>query len=256
MAGLIYVGSETLHAQVEEAATDSGMQGEITDAEALVGDPDTVTAETSVFEELIDDLKKGGKIVVLQFILSIFALAYVLERLFVLKRSAIVPKGFAAKADDLWKKGEYNELLAMCKKDKSALSKVIAYITEHRNAPTADLSAAAGDVGSRELRRHLSKAYPIAVIANIEPLMGLMGTVKGMVEAFKIYAVAGGGGNIELLGASISVALMTTLVGLAIAIPLLLAYHWFKNRTNNYGMELEEQVTDLIGAWKMKTENV
>jgi biopolymer transport protein ExbB len=107
----------------------------------------------------------------------------------------------------------------------------------------------AGDVASRDLRRHLQKAYPLAVVATVSPLLGLLGTVIGMIGAFDKVAAAGSLGDASVLGGDISKALITTGAGLTIAVPALVLYHYFKSRTNLYAIMLEEEVGELITEW-------
>lgn len=109
----------------------------------------------------------------------------------------------------------------------------------------------AGDIAGRDLRGHLQKAYPIAVAATVAPLLGLFGTVIGMIEAFEIVAIAGSLGDASLLAGSISKALVTTAAGLIIAIPALATYHYFKSRTHAFAMALESDVNELLTTWFM-----
>jgi biopolymer transport protein ExbB len=128
---------------------------------------------------------------------------------------------------------------------------MIQAVIEHRHSP-ADASTVAGDIGTREMKLHLQKAYPIAIAAMIEPLLGLFGTVYGMILAFDRVAQLGDMGNAAALSNEISLALVTTAVGLAIAIPLLVAYHFFKTRTAMFALGLEEQVSQLISRHVMR----
>jgi len=107
----------------------------------------------------------------------------------------------------------------------------------------------AGDIASREIAQQLQRAYPLAVVATLEPLLGLLGTVLGMIESFDSIVQTGTVGDPSLLAAGISKALVTTAVGLIIAIPFLGLYHYFKSRTNYFASILEEEVTDLISEW-------
>ena len=205
-------------------------------------------------EQMILRLAKGGWVVPVQIVLSVVGMAFVLERLVRLRRKAVVPVGLAAGADRLWKEGKYDEIRALCHQHPSTLGRIIEFIVGHRDMSVADLSVTAGDIGSRDLKRHLLLAYPLAVVATIEPLLGLLGTVSGMIDCFEVVAVAGEMGDASLLADGIAKALVTTLVGLTIAIPFLLVYHYLRSRISLLGMALEEQVTELLSAWRMKKE--
>ena len=110
----------------------------------------------------------------------------------------------------------------------------------------------AGDIASRELKDHMRRAYPLAVVATISPMLGLLGTIIGMIGAFDKIAMAGSLGDASLLGADIGKALITTGAGLTIAVPALALYHYFRSRVSLYGITLEEEASDLITSWYLE----
>ena len=207
----------------------------------------------SAFGRWLQKLKDAGFTIPVLGVLSIIAVAFILERLVMLRRGAFVPRGLAEKAHKLWLEGRYDELEKMAVASNSTLGRVLAFVVAHRNAPAADVSVTAGDIAARDIQRHLQRAYPLAVVGTLAPLLGLLGTVSGMVDAFDVVSLAGLG-DVNLLGASISKALVTTLVGLVVAIPALFAYHVFRSRTRLFGILLEEEATDLISAWLLKSK--
>src|SRR3989442_10556462 len=102
---------------------------------------------------------------------------------------------------------------------------------------------------------HAQRAYPLGTVATLEPLLGLLGMVLGMIESFEKVALAGALGNPAQLASGISEALVTTALGIGLAIPFLALYHYFKNKTNNFKLLLEEDVTELIIEWLMKEDH-
>ncbi|MBM4031060.1 MAG: MotA/TolQ/ExbB proton channel family protein [Planctomycetes bacterium] len=136
----------------------------------------------------------------------------------------------------------------------STLAKVIAFVVRHRANPINDVSAAVGDIASRDMGRHMMLLYPLSPVAVLAPLLGLFGTVIGMIEAFEVVATAGVMGDPSLLASSISKALVTTAWGLIVAMPTLLFYHLFRLRTNALGKLLEEEASTLLTDWLMKKE--
>lgn len=206
----------------------------------------TTQPARSLLEKLIWD---GGPIVWFQLFVSVIGLAFAFERLVNLRRSVIVPNGLADRADGLWRAGKANEIEPLCETQPSTLARVIRAILQHRQDSPADVSTIAGDVASPELKLHLQKAYPVLVIATLEPLLGLFGTVYGMMRAFETVSVVGSLNDPSVLAKDISVALITTAVGLATAIPLLALYHFFKSRTNTFALELEAAAGGLIKNW-------
>ena len=198
---------------------------------------------------LLTKIDQGGKTTQVQLVLSVFALAFVLERFFSLRRKRIAPKGLAEEVDRLWRGGQYDEIAALCERNNSTFARMIRKIVKYRHLSMAEITAIASDFAARELRRHVQRAYPIAVVATLEPLLGLFGTVLGMIRAFEKVAVTGSLGDASLLADDIALALITTAVGLIIAIPALGFYHYFKNRTTMLGLMLEEEASELMYEW-------
>lgn len=203
----------------------------------------------SRLEVFIEKMKTTGVTGILLVIVSIFGLAFILERMFRLNRNVFITPGLVREADELWQRRKYDDLIERCKADDSALAAVIESIVRHRNVPATEVSVMAGDVGSRAIRRQHQKAYPLAVVSGLAPLLGLLGTVIGMVGAFETVAAVGSMGDPSVLADDISKALLTTAWGLSIAIPTLVAYHYFKTKTQNFGLVLEEQAGDLVSQW-------
>jgi biopolymer transport protein ExbB len=174
--------------------------------------------------------------------LSVLALAVTLERLWHFRSARISPAGLVGQVLPLWQAGQFDELHAVLKAKPSVLSRIVAFVAEHRQWPAATLSARASDIASLALRQQQQKAYPLAVVATIAPIIGLLGTVIGMIEAFHVIATAGGLGDPALLAGGISKALVNTAAGLGVALPALGLHHFFKNRLVTVGLELETQI--------------
>ncbi|MBN2414178.1 MotA/TolQ/ExbB proton channel family protein [candidate division KSB1 bacterium] len=186
--------------------------------------------------------------------ISIFSLSYALERFINIRRHKIVPLGLTSTVQKLWSEGKYDEIDNECEKNKSTLGRVIQTLTKHRDLKNGEISTLASDISSRELKLHLHRAYPLAVAATISPLLGLFGTVYGMIGAFDAVAQAHEMGDPSIMAESISFALMTTAIGLVIAVPSLAAYHYFRTRINIFALILEEEVNELILNLFMKKE--
>jgi biopolymer transport protein ExbB len=182
-------------------------------------------------------------------VLSVAGLGVIFERLQGLRRGRIVPEGLVARVRALWKSGNHAEIETLCAPQDNTLAQVLTFINRHRQHDLVSISSGAGDIASMSLRRHLQRAYPLAVVATIAPLAGLLGTVIGMIEAFYVIAASGEIGDPSLLADGISKALLTTAAGLSVALPALGFYHYFKSRTVLYGIELEEEINALTSDW-------
>ena len=199
-------------------------------------------------------LKEGGTTALVQIAFSVFGAGFVFERLFRLRRRYIIPAGLADEARAMWKAGRFGELEKLGETQPSTLARVISFIARNRQAPMLEVSEICGDLVSRELSGHYQRAYPLGIIATLEPLLGLLGMILGMISTFETVALAGALGEATQLASGISQALVTTGLGLAIAIPFLALYHTFKLKTMNYGALLEESVTNLLSEWLMKQD--
>ncbi|MFP4106530.1 MAG: MotA/TolQ/ExbB proton channel family protein [Phycisphaerae bacterium] len=201
-----------------------------------------------------DELQKGGITMIFLGLLSLIGLTFIIERFVCLRSGSIAPGGMAIRANQLYQKGQMGELSNLLKSDRSTLSRIIGFVLDNRQAPLADVSMAAGDIGAREIRRHYQRIMPLAIVATVSPLLGLLGTVVGMIEAFDVVAMAGTMNDAGLLADSIAKALVTTAAGLVVSIPSLIAYHYFKSRTNGLAIRLEEEASMLINRWMLPQE--
>ncbi|HEY5752779.1 MAG TPA: MotA/TolQ/ExbB proton channel family protein [Chthoniobacterales bacterium] len=194
-------------------------------------------------------LKEGGTTAIVQLALSVFGAMFIFERLFNLRRHKIVPRGLSQKALQLWRAGNFAALEAFEKTEPSTLGRAIAWVAKHRQSSYADVSVGAGDIISQEIEVNHQRAYPMGVVATLEPLLGLLGMILGMIDTFEVVALAGALGNPAQLAGGISEALVTTGLGLAVAIPFLALFHYFKSRTNVFGSQLEKEMTSLLSEW-------
>lgn len=197
----------------------------------------------------IEKVKESGKTGIALLLISIVGFSCAFERIFNLRKVNIVPAGIAAKSNALWKEKKYDDIIKLVDANPSTLSRIIKLMVEHKKGGHADVSNLAGDVASRELRVHMQRAYPLAIVATVSPLLGLFGTVYGMIGAFESVALAGKMGDPSVMASDISFALITTALGLVIAVPALICFHFFKIRTTILGLALEEQVNHLIIRW-------
>lgn len=194
-------------------------------------------------------LAAGGAGIWVIAALSVLAIAVALERFHRFRPSAVVPPTLVDEAVPLWQAGRFDELEQLLVKHDSVLSKALRFVVAHRARWTADeLSTRAGEVASRQLRAQQQRAYPLAVVATVAPIVGLLGTVIGMIESFHVIAFTGGMGDASLLAGGISKALVNTAAGLAVALPSLALHHYFRHRLVTSGLALEEQLERVLDA--------
>jgi biopolymer transport protein ExbB len=184
---------------------------------------------------------------------SIVLLVFVLERLVMLRRTRVVPKPFLQKFLEQLKANQLGResALEMCNESNNPVARVFGAAVKKWGRPAVEVEQAVIDAGERvtyELRRYLRLFNGISSVA---PLMGLLGTVLGMITSFNAITSASAMGKAELLAGGIGQALLTTAGGLFVAIPALMAYMFFQSRVEVLVMDIDaaaQQVVDIISA--------
>jgi biopolymer transport protein ExbB len=207
------------------------------------------TSAHAVEINLMEQIQEGGTAILVTLGLSILFVAVTIERLVHFRARAVVSAGLVAQARPLWLAREHVALANLLEQEDSTLARIIAFMSRHRDQPHAYVSSGAGDIASMELRHHQQKFYALSIVATVAPIVGLLGTVVGMIEAFHVIAYSEGMGNPALLASGISKALINTAAGLVVALPALGMHHFFKNRMMFFSLELEKQVNALLNEW-------
>ncbi len=188
---------------------------------------------------------KGGITMYPILLLSIISLAIFLERLFVLRRENYIPKEFEEKLVNSLKKKDIKEAKLLCENNKSSISNVSLSIISNTDLPLTRLLEVADEAGRREVVK-LEKYQPLLqTIVAIAPLLGLLGTVFGMIKIFNVIAMQGAG-QAQDLSAGIAEALITTAAGLIVAIPTQIFYHIVRNRADSIASELEKSASNIM----------
>jgi biopolymer transport protein ExbB len=175
---------------------------------------------------------------------SVLALALIIERVVSLRADKVVPAGLLQRVVGELKAQGNADALATNLEQHSALGKVLASAVRNVNSSREVMKEAveeAGRAAAHDLERYLTT---LGTIASVSPLMGLFGTVVGMIEIFG--AASPGGTNPQQLAHGISVALYNTGFGLMVAIPSLIAWRHFRARVDSYLVEMEQHAIRLV----------
>lgn len=192
---------------------------------------------------------EGGIALIIILLMSILMVAVSVERLINFRAKYIFPAELIAKIKRLWLDGDVEKIQAALESEKNTLGRILYYLFNHRHQQLAALATGASDIASLELRQHQQKAYALAIVATVAPIVGLLGTVIGMIEAFHVIAYSQGMGNPALLAGGISKALINTAAGLSIALPSLAMHHFFKHRSMVFSLQLEQTLNHVINEW-------
>lgn len=197
----------------------------------------------------VEEMLEGGLTMVFLGLLSVGLVAFLIERFLTLRRQNFLPPGLLASVRPMFREKRYEEILDLCSKRKSVMGDIISHCVSFRSTSFDIVAAGAADIGARAVIDQEEKCAPLTVIAGVAPLLGLLGTMIGMIEAFKLVEVFGDEGGASLLAGSISKALITTAVGLILAIPAILGFHWARRRVHQVSNTIETETEDLLKLW-------
>ncbi|MFK5914206.1 MAG: MotA/TolQ/ExbB proton channel family protein [Woeseiaceae bacterium] len=182
---------------------------------------------------MFEMLDKGGPVVWILLCYSVVALAIVMERYLHFIRMGRLPQGFILQLQEALSKNKLSSLIAELRGPEAA---VISGVHQAYQQGVQDLVRTATRIGSQELQRMERGFRTLGLLGDTAPLLGLFGTITGMIKAFMVIEQAGGKVDAQALASGIWEAMVTTGVGLAVALPILFLLHWLEslaaNRTN------------------------
>ena len=195
-------------------------------------------------------IKEGGPLMIPIGLCSFILLAFVFERAVSLRRGRVIPRPFVKRFLKQLREGELDRqrALALCQDSRSPVAEVFAGAVRKWGRPAVEVEQAIIDSGERVtngLRRYLRV---INGVATVSPLLGLLGTVVGMIRAFNNIATADALGRPELLAKGISEALLTTAAGLTVAIPALIFYLFFVSRVDRLIIDIDAMGQEVVTA--------
>jgi biopolymer transport protein ExbB len=195
-------------------------------------------------------VKAGGPFMVPIILCSIIAAGILLERLWTLQRKRVLPQELIKRVTDLTDKNQVTPKVIDALEKNSPLGRVLAAALANRDRGREIMMERVEDTGRHvihELERFLNS---LGTIASISPLLGLLGTVTGIIRAFNAVML-GGMGDPRLLAGGISEALITTAGGLAVAIPSFIAYRYLRGKVEGIVVDMEKiavKFADSLGA--------
>ncbi len=196
---------------------------------------------------LMDLMHRGGWVMYPILLSSLVGLGLILERLWALRPGRVVPRAFLASVGGLLDRRRYDEVAMISRDGENAAARLVSLalkLAGRRRLAFKDAMEEAGRREAAELSTHLGALY---LVGSIAPLLGLLGTVSGMINAFNSIAVHGIG-NPGLLAGGISEALLTTAAGLCVAIPTLVLHRFLASKAERLTGELEGLSSDLLEA--------
>jgi biopolymer transport protein ExbB len=207
-------------------------------------------------KSILDMLTAGGPVMVPLFALSVFFVMLVIVYLMTIRRGAVVSSGYMATADALLRKRDYLGLLAVSNRHGEAIARVVQkmldFTTKNPNADLGQVREIAETEGTRVASSLNNRVTYLADIGMIAPLLGLLGTVLGIIRSFGALGGEAGTMRYVLLSKGISEALVNTCAGLAIGIPAMIFYAFFRGKAQKIISELESATTHVLALLSLQ----
>ncbi|MEA3489812.1 MAG: MotA/TolQ/ExbB proton channel family protein [Candidatus Omnitrophota bacterium] len=189
---------------------------------------------------------KGGLLMWPILICSLIAVAIIMERLYHFYRAKVDVPALLRRVRSLLSEGGIHEAEKLCRGSSGPVARVLAVSLHIRSRSTKEKEKIIARVGSLELRRLEKNLRSLGIIAHISPLLGLLGTVAGMIRAFMKIQELGGQVDAAVLAGGIWEALLTTAAGLSVAIPAVIAYHYFEGKMDEFSSQMKNAVQYLF----------
>ena len=204
---------------------------------------------------LTDIVRSGGPLMIPIGICSFILVVFVFERFISLRKGRVIPGPFTKRFLEQLRDGELNRdaAVTICERNRSPMANVFKAGVLKWGRPAVEVEQAVLDEGERTSNRLRKYLRLINGVATVCPLLGLLGTVLGMIQAFDSIATVGASVTDPkvLIATGISQALLTTAAGMTVAIPALIAYMFFSSRVDKHVMEIDSlgmKVVNLVSA--------
>lgn len=216
----------------------------------LAQSPSPIPPDLPRTKSILDAMLQAGPIMIPLFILSVISIMLVIVYFLTIRRGAVVSRGFMATADALLRKRDNLGLLAVSNRHGEAIARVVQQVldftTKNPNADFEQVREIAQTEGTRVASNLNNRVTYLADIGMIAPLIGLLGTVLGIITSFGALSADLGSQRYMQLSRGVSEALYNTAAGLAIGIPAMVFYAFFRGRSQRIISELESAVTHIL----------
>ncbi len=190
-------------------------------------------------------LLKGGIMMIPLALCSIVAVAITIEKSFSLRRKIVIIPEVVNVLDNIKRPDDVGLALSICEKHEGPFANVIRVGLQSRDLPKEEIKETLVDAGRQEVRTLERGLVILETVAGIAPLLGLLGTVIGILKVFNVISTLGVGQAAALSG-GISEALITTVVGLVIGIPAVVVFNYFTHKAEDFIMDIEKYSSALL----------
>ena len=195
---------------------------------------------------LLQFIRAGGPVGYTIIALSLAGVALVIEAFLHVKDSRLLPTGLWEQSEQLARKGKFSDVLTLCRANDSMLSRIIRAALAQGQLGIEAVREAMQESGAREVTRLQQRVGYIGLIASVAPMLGLLGTVTGMIASFQVLGAYKAAARPDQLAEGISEALVTTCMGLVVAVPLMFFHNFFRDRVTRIGQEASGRCERLL----------
>ncbi|MFV1967382.1 MAG: MotA/TolQ/ExbB proton channel family protein [Pirellulaceae bacterium] len=230
--------------QIDEELTEEPL-------DAGSGSGATPQAEGGGARSLLDTVIDGGIVGFIIILLSMVSVGFIVEHFLAIRKRVLMPDHVVDELDELVREGKIEQAVEACQApdNQSLFSNVVLAGLERYQGSEfgfAEYKAAVEEAGEDQTGRLYRKTEVLGLIGSIAPMLGLTGTVLGMIKSFNAIAASGGMARPDELAGGIGQALVTTLMGLTVAIPTMIAFSYFRNRIDSLIAEAGKRVEQVL----------
>lgn len=194
---------------------------------------------------MLDYFIKGGFFMIPILLCSILSLSIFLERLWVLQKKRVIPPRFIVEVEHLLRSEKISDAINLCKGTNSPISRILLNGIKNFGKKREEIKEIIEEVGKREVAYLDKHVETLSTIASISTLLGLLGTIAGMIKTFGVISLQEVV-NPSMLAGGISEALYTTSAGLSVAIPTLVFYRYISGKSDSLILEMEEYCLRMV----------
>jgi len=213
-------------------------------------DGEDIEAPGLTIQDIIGNAGIVGYLIIL---LSIIGVSLIIEHFVSIRRDKLAPPEIVDELETLLEEGNYQEALELCESEHNPLTNVVAAALPKINSGFDAIEQSLAEVGEEEAVKLHQKISWISLIGATAPMWGLLGTVIGMMKSFNVIAAKKGAADPSDLAAGISEALVTTMLGLFVAIPMMSFFFYFRNRVIKVVLEIGAILEELFERFRPQT---
>ncbi len=222
--------------------------------EEVLSDPASDSTATDAAKKertLLDTIKDGGVVGLVIILCSVVSVGFVVEHFMTIRKTTLMPDVVAADLEELIAQGQVDQAIEYCNDPANHslfATVVLAGLERYKGSEFgfAEYKAAVEEAGEDQTGSLYRKTEVLGLIGSIAPMLGLLGTVLGMIKAFNTIAATEGAARPAELAGGISQALVTTLMGLTVAIPTMVAFSYFRNKIDSLIAEAGKRVEQVL----------